>query len=107
MNVVGTYSKKPGQRKQHNQTVMPSFELEVVTNWTNGMIVKMHHEYGVEKGYMEYIPDEFMLKLHVRTKESADASLYEFSFSSVYLFSNCYLYFFFKKKVVYFTCGKR
>jgi len=63
MNVVERYSKnvedEPG--------------LEVVTYWTNGIIVRLGEAKSErsEKGFMEYIPDEFVLKLHVRTKSES------------------------------------
>jgi hypothetical protein len=91
MNVVERYSKNTDEEQGG---------LEVVTYWTNGIIVRVpsvrlssisrrgrlilrsilpllqvrlgeSRRERSEKGFMEYIPDEFVLKLHVRTKSES------------------------------------
>lgn len=41
-------------------------------NRTNGIIVSMRagKELSLEKAFLEYVPDEYVLNLHVRTKTS-------------------------------------
>ncbi|KAL6073683.1 Myotubularin-like phosphatase domain [Balamuthia mandrillaris] len=50
---------------------------ELAAYWTNGVIVKvMKRGKNLEKGFLEYIPEEFLLKLHVRSQRGRTSKLF-------------------------------